>query len=152
MNSHRGKRPSLSSCHPPGTCFSQLLAPGFSTPFLVNDQTTLRHRQIWCLLTRYSTCCSTFARTNTHYQAFSHSVACLRVHQNVPYPPKRSLMFYGAGVPDKNLDFDPTQFPPQDNRTDGYGGWKPYIHRKDPPPPISPTKALEEEGLPFCCK
>ena len=47
-------------------------------------------------------------------------------------------MFYGAGVADEHNDFDPTQLPPQDKRTDG--------RRKDLPQPISQKKAPEGGG------
>ena len=66
-------------------------------------------------------------------------------------------MFYGAGVPDEHHDFDPTQLPPQDNRTDadkggsrkgspleGESGLTPAGNT--PPQPISPKRSPEEGG------
>lgn len=50
----------------------------------------------------------------------SVTVSLASAYANLPEPPKCNLMLYGAGagVPDERHDFDPTQLPHHDNRTD----------------------------------
>lgn len=62
-----------------------VLVTGFSTPFHFNNRAGLRHGQIRCVITRYSTQCGTLARATTYDWAFSHSFTCPHEH-----PPRRS--------------------------------------------------------------
>ena len=63
------------------------LAQGFSTPLLVDDRATLRHRQIQCLLTGYSTPCSTLLRELQRTTRLSATTSPSSACTNPPEPP-----------------------------------------------------------------